>query len=78
MIYHPCSISNDDWRKCLIHETCNACPVNTRPFCITFIQRRPNVFDVVYQHCINVIQMFCVYWVISLGNNDGLTWFNAM
>ena len=30
--------------------------------CITFVQRRLNVFDVV-QHCINVIQMFCVYWV---------------
>ena len=34
----------------------------TQNICITFIQRRPNVFDVgptLYK----VIQMFCVHWV---------------
>ena len=34
----------------------------TQHICITFIQRRPNVFDVgptLYE----VIQMFCVHWV---------------
>ena len=34
----------------------------TQDMCITFIQRRPNVFDVgTTLH--KVIQMFCVYWV---------------
>ena len=35
----------------------------TQNICITFVQRRPNVFDVgptLYK--INVKQMFCVYW----------------
>ena len=31
----------------------------TQNFCITFIQRRPNVFDV-GPNCINVIQMLCL------------------
>ena len=38
-------------------------PASTEYF-ITFIQRRPNVFDV-GPHCINVIQMFCVCWGIN-------------
>ena len=33
----------------------------TQTICITFVQRRPNVFDV-GQHCTNVIEMFCAYW----------------
>ena len=44
----------------------------TQNICITFIQRRPNVFDVgptlystLGQHCINVIQIFCVCWAID-------------
>ena len=32
----------------------------TQNICITFIQRRTNVL---VQHCINVLQIFCVYWV---------------
>ena len=38
----------------------------THSICITCIQRRPNVFHVGH-HCINVLQMFCFYWV-SHGN----------
>ena len=34
----------------------------TQDICITFIQRRPNVFDV-GPALHKVIQMFCVYWV---------------
>ena len=34
----------------------------TQNICITFIQRRPTSSTLV-QHCINVIQMFCVCWV---------------
>ena len=34
----------------------------TQDICITFIQRRPNVFDV-GPTLHEVIQMFCVYWV---------------
>ena len=47
--------------KCTMFERKSTCPANTT-HCITFIQRRPNVFDVgpiLYK----VIQMFCVHWV---------------
>ena len=33
----------------------------TQNICITFMQRRPNV-STLAQHCINVIQMFCISW----------------
>ena len=34
----------------------------TQDICITFIQRRPNIFD--FGPTLHkVIQMFCVYWV---------------
>ena len=33
----------------------------TQNICITFIQRRPNVFDV-GPTLTNVMQMFCFYW----------------
>ena len=36
----------------------------TQNICVTFVQRRPNVFTL-SQHCTNVIQMFCVYWVFT-------------
>ena len=45
----------------LVHEPGTQ---QTQHICITFIQRRPNVFDVgptLYK----VIQMFCVHWVGS-------------
>ena len=35
----------------------------TQNICITFLQHRPNVFDVA-QHCANGMQMSCVYWSI--------------
>ena len=42
----------------------------TQDICITFIQRRPNVFDV-GPTLHKVIQMFCVYWVsIQLGSSS--------
>ena len=37
----------------------------TQNICITFVQRRPNVFAVV-QHCINFIQMSCVCWNVGI------------
>ena len=42
-------------------------PVNTQNICITFVQRRPNVFDVgptLYNCFTNVFS--CVYWGYSL------------
>ena len=44
----------------------------TQNICITFIQRRPNVFDV-RQHCIIVIQMFCVVRLVYR-KPSGDTW----
>ena len=44
--------------KCTVFETRSSCPAN-KNICITFIQRRPNVFDV-GQTLYKVIQMFCV------------------
>ena len=37
----------------------------TQNICITFIQRRLNVFGVGGQHCIDVMQMFCVGWEMN-------------
>ena len=53
-----------------IEPTLNKCTMFERSppaqhiqdICITFIQRRPNVFDV-GPTLHKVIQMFCVYWV---------------
>ena len=47
--------------KCTMFERKSTCTQQTQHICITFIQRRPNVFDVgttLYE----VMQMFCVYW----------------
>ena len=52
-----------------IEPTLNKCTMferksfaqQTQDICITFIQRRPNVFDV-GPTLHKVIQMFCVYW----------------
>ena len=52
-----------------IEPTLNKCTVferkspaqQTQDICITFIKRRPNVFDV-GPTLHKVIQMFCVYW----------------
>ena len=41
-------------------------PQLTQNICITFVQRRPIVFDVFFQHFTNVIKMFCVYLVALL------------
>ena len=51
-------------------ERKSTCPANTT-HCITFIQRRPSVFDV-SPTLYKVIQMFCVHWVsiYKLGVNQ--------
>ena len=54
------------WEKVLL-------PQQTQEICITFIQRRPNVFDV-GPTLHNVIQMFCVYWDVN--TNLGSSSFN--
>ena len=51
----------------------------TQNICITFIQRRPNVFALV-QHFINAIQIFCVCWVdqlCSVINDRKIPWWIA-
>ena len=45
--------------KCTMFESLPA--QQTQDICITFIQRRPNVFDV-GPTLHKVIQLFCVYW----------------
>ena len=45
------------WEKVLL-------PQQTQDICITFIQRRPNVFDV-GPTLQKVVQMFCVYWDVN-------------
>ena len=44
----------------------NIIPSKHKTFCITFVQRRPNVFDVgpTMYKCY-IIQMFCAYWVCA-------------
>ena len=39
----------------------NSSTQQTQNLCITFVQRRHNIFDV-GPHCTNVIEMFCVHW----------------
>ena len=47
--------------KCTMFERKSSCAAQTQDICITFIQRRPNVFDV-GPTLHKVIHMFCVYW----------------
>ena len=46
--------------KCTMFERKYSAAQQTQDICITFIQRRPNVFDV-GPTLHKVIQMFCVY-----------------
>ena len=47
--------------KCTMFERKSSCSPATQDICITFIQRRPNVF-VVGPTLHEVIQMFCVFF----------------
>ena len=47
--------------KCTMFERKSFCPAN-QDICMTFMQCRPNVFDV-GPTLHKVIRMFCVYWV---------------
>ena len=47
--------------KCTMFERKSSCQ-KTQDICMTFMQCRPNVFDV-GPTLHKVIQMFCVYWV---------------
>ena len=53
---------NQHWIKVQCLRESPLAAQQTQDICITFIQRRPNVFDV-GPALHEVIQMFCVYWV---------------